>query len=193
MGIKALGINNPIPDLSSIRAEAHARQELRQVGVFSAVSSWYKNPYVQLLALAGKPNICLHTNIDKREVARLPLGLEKITYYGHLARPQFLQIMAGLDLNLYVTNTECSPMTALESWALGVPCIVGPAGDIYSQVNDRLGQLLVEPHVDSASAIADRVDLVMDHREEIIQLLRESVDKYNSTFSAQLSSMFKLL
>lgn len=84
-------------------------------------------------------------------------------------------------------------MTALESWALGVPCIVGPAGDVYSAVSERLGELLVEPKVDNPTAIAARIDLVLAHRDEIVSLLSQHRANYNALFRQKMDGLLQEL
>lgn len=172
LGINSWDMFNPIPDISSALGQAPCQSDKVQVGLFSAISSWYKNPHVQALALAGRDNVVLKTNLDQEQLTNLELGVRGVEFYPMLPRTEFLRLLDGLDVNLYVTNTECSPMSALESWALSVPCIVGPAGDVYSAVSPRLGKLLVEQRVDDPDAISRRLDLVLAHREEIVALLQ---------------------
>lgn len=193
IGIQAWDVFNPVPELSVATQRIQAEDGVIQIGLFSAISSWYKNPYVQLLAVAGRPNVVLNTNLYENDVRHLglTLGLKAIQHHHHMPRPNFLQLIAQQDLNLYVTNTECSPMTALESWALGVPCIVGPAGDVYSSVSPRLAELLVEPKVDNPTAIAARIELVLAHRDEITALLSQNREKYNALFRQKKSQLLQ--
>ncbi|MGO3713206.1 glycosyltransferase [Alcaligenes aquatilis] len=193
IGIRAWDIFNPVPDLPVSRQQSQGGDSTVQIGLFSAISSWYKNPYVQLLAVAGRPDVVLNTNLHEDDVRHMDLGIKAIRHYHHMPRPNFLQLIAQQDLNLYVTNTECSPMTALESWALGVPCIVGPAGDVYSAVSERLGELLVEPKVDNPTAIAARIDLVLAHRDEIVSLLSQHRANYNALFRQKMDGLLQEL
>lgn len=191
IGIQAWDVFNPIPDLGGAKRRAQLDDGVIQIGLFSAISSWYKNPYVQLLAVAGRPNVVLDTNLYEEDVRGLDLGLKSIRHHHHMPRPDFLQLIGQQDLNLYVTNTECSPMTALESWALGVPCIVGPAGDVYSVVSSRLAELLVEPKVDDPTAISARIDLVLAHRDEIKALLVRHREEYNALFRKKMDELLQ--
>lgn len=180
MGILSYGIRNPIPDLDKYKkTNGHEEGALWNIGVFSALSSWYKNPHVQVLALAGMSDVRLHTNLNEFEFDELGLALGEVKIYPHMLRARFLSVLSTLDANLYVTNTECSPMIALESWAINLPCIVGPAGDVYSSVCPKLGEYLVEPRVDHPGAISERLQLVRNNLSEIQSLLTESRPKYN--------------
>lgn len=189
IGIRAWDIFNPVPNLPVSRQRGLDGDSTVRIGLFSAISSWYKNPYVQLLAVAGRPDVILNTNLYEDDIIHLNLDVKAIQYHHHMPRPNFLRVIAQQDLNLYVTNTECSPMTALESWALGVPCIVGPAGDVYSAVSARLAELLVELKVDNPTAIAARIDLVLAHRDEIVALLGQHRDSYNVLFRRKMDGL----
>ncbi|WP_454007185.1 glycosyltransferase family 4 protein [Alcaligenes sp. Marseille-Q7550] len=191
IGIRAWDLFNPVPDLPVAGRSFRGSGESIQIGLFSAISSWYKNPHVQLLAVAGRPDVVLNTNLHEDDIRHVDLGVKAVRHYHHMPRPNFLQLIAQQDLNLYVTNTECSPMTALESWAMGVPCIVGPAGDVYSAVSPRLAELLVEPKVDDPTAIAARIDLVLAHRDEVRALLARYRDPYNLAFRQKLNQLLQ--
>lgn len=187
IGVKSFGLINPIPDIRrqfTLPATRRTDDGRAHIGVFSAVSSWYKNPFVQLLATMGEENWTLHTNVPRITFRNLDFKqLSRVQSYEPMPRPQFLALLASLDLNLYVTNTECSPMVVLESCSLGVPCIVGPAGDIFSGISDELAGFLVEPGVDNPYAIYTRMKRVLANRERIQALLVDFVPKYNAHWS----------
>lgn len=191
IGIRAWDLFNPVPDLPVRNQSSKQDDQTVNIGLFSAISSWYKNPYVQCLAVAGRPDVVLNTNLHEADISHMDLGIKAVRYYHHMPRPSFLQLLAQQDLILYVTNTECSPMTALESWALGVPCIVGPAGDVYSAVSPRLAELLVEPKVDNPTAIAARIDLVLANRNEIVALLAQHRHDYNVFFKKKMDGFLQ--
>ena len=190
LGIISYDIYNPLPNLVNNSRKKIISGTPLNVGLFSAISSWQKNPYVQLLALAGK-NVVLNTNIDKNIVAELNLKLSGTHFFNHMPRHDFIRLLEQQDINLYITNTECSPMTALESWALNIPCIVGPAGDIYSQVDKKLAHYLIEQHVDDPNAIADRFDLVVENMNEIIDMLKTKKEKYNILYNNKIEDLYK--
>lgn len=197
IGVKSFGLINPIPDIARPdRSATRVRGEADRVhiGVFSAVSSWYKNPFVQLLATLGEENWTLHTNVPRMTFRELDFRqLGQMECYEPMPRPQFLALLASLDLNLYVTNTECSPMVVLESCSLGVPCIVGPAGDIFSGISDELAHYLVEPCVDNPYAIYTRIKRVLDNRDHVRSLLADFVPKYNEHWQSMLHRFYEAL
>lgn len=183
MGIPAWSIFNPVPHIDDDRPSRELDARAIRVGIFSAISSWYKNPFPQLLSLAGRQDIQLTTNLDKTDVAAALPGLAGIEFIHHMSRLDFLAILGRQNLNLYVTNTECSPMIALESWACLVPCIVGPAGDVYSAVCPILGEWLVEKRVDDADAISRRIDHIMKNYDLVVGLLKLNRSKQREQFA----------
>lgn len=193
LGIRGWDLFNPIPQISSSRGGHQENTDSVSIGLFSAISSWYKNPYVQALAVAGRKNVVLKTNLDQAQLSTLNLGVQSIDFYPTLPRTDFLHLLDGLDVNLYVTNTECSPMSALESWALSVPCIVGPAGDVYSAVSSRLAELLVEPRVDDPEAISRRLDAVLASRHEIVELLEAHRGDYMRIYAEKRAQLIAAL
>ena len=78
-----------------------------------------------------------------------------------------------MDLNLYVTLSECSPMTPLESISLGVPCIVGPTTTFFDD-SPLLRSTLVVPSPEDVGSIKATVDAALRNydavAEEIIRL-----------------------
>lgn len=173
MGIKAWYINNPVPYINDSAGYNELNKDQVKVGIFSAISSWYKNPFPQILSVASKENFILTTNMNESDVKPLLSKKMNVQYVHHMARQDFLNILKKQNINLYVTNTECSPMIALESWACLVPCIVGPAGDVYSQVDEELASWLVEDRVDDADAISKRIDRVLNNYDRIVSLLEK--------------------
>ena len=193
MGIRSFYLMNPVPIIDDTREPRKLINPLVNVGLFSSISSWAKNPFPQLLSIAGFENISLTTNIAKVDVDLALPNNHNVKYIHHMDRQDFISVLKKQDINLYVTNTECSPMIALESWACLIPCIVGPAGDVYTMINEKLGTYLVEKNVDSPAAIAERIRIVIENYDEIVDLLnfsrpvqRESFNQMKHAMLAQL-------
>jgi len=172
MGINAFCLTNPVPVIDDTRLPVGLSKTNIKIGLFSSISSWYKNPFPQLVSVAGFNSVELTTNLAKSDVALALPNAERVKYVHHMSRQDFISVLKRQDINLYVTNTECSPMIALESWACLVPCIVGPAGDVYSVISEELGAYLVEKNVDNPAAIARRIEKVIENYDEIVRLMQ---------------------
>ena len=119
------------------------------------------------------------TNFDYDKIPCHVFGqIKAIKLPGILPHNELLNNIAKTDITLYVTHSECSPMIALESLALGVPCIVGPASGVYS-ISPYLEKMLTVNRVDCSSAIAQRINDVINNMSEIKAALPGFVKEYN--------------
>lgn len=90
--------------------------------------SWYKNPFPQLLAIGSLKGCELVTNLHLENNMKWITSNIKLTALSeNLNNKRFIELLSRLHVVCYVTNTECSPMIALESASVGTPCVVGPA------------------------------------------------------------------
>ena len=85
--------------------------------------------------------------------------------------------MASNDVNLYVTFTECSPMIPLESFELGVPCVIGNNTDFFK--NSKLNDMLVVKEEDSIDEIYEKINIAIENKEEIMSLYKEWKAEYS--------------
>jgi len=85
--------------------------------------------------------------------------------------------MSNTDLTLYITNTECSPMIALESLGLGIPCLVGPSSGLYDEDN-YLKDMLTVTRVDCPFTIHN---CILEAMGNIKSRLPGFIKKYNQT------------
>lgn len=93
--------------------------------------------------------------------------------------------LATTHLNLYVTLNECAPMLPLESFAAGVPCIVGP-NTPYFEGHPYLQSRLVVSVPDDAYAIAQKIQLALAERDQIISEYREYAVEHNAESARSL-------
>jgi len=153
------------------------------IGIWSAYAIWVKNLYPQFVALSFlERGFECHTNFDIAAAASAKFvfaPLEIKSYPSKLSHEEVARAMSKTDITLYVTNTECSPMIALESLALGIPCIVGPSSGLYDD-NSYLKEMLVVNEVDSPKAIADAITRVRKNLVKIQAKIPAFVEGYNS-------------
>ena len=82
------------------------------VGVFAA-PFWRKNVVTQLLSLSLLDEAVGHV-LEKPSVGYLD-DLD-IVEHGELPWPEFMALQGSVDVNLYVTLTECHPLSPVESY-----------------------------------------------------------------------------
>ena len=91
------------------------------VGVF-AESYWRKNVVTQLGAVALIPAA---TRARDERARGAPTGpTTRRARHAPVGPGSYVQ--GSVDLNLYVTLSECHPLTPLECYAAGVPCLISP-------------------------------------------------------------------
>ena len=72
------------------------------------------------------------------------------------------------DINIYPTFTENAPMFPLESFEMGVPCLLGNNNDYF--VGTKLGEYVILDREDDAEYIKDKIMEVLEHKEEVMNL-----------------------
>lgn len=191
MGVDAWHVMNFISD-----GEINEKRQITsrvKVGLFAAAFSWFKNPYPQIVSLFGMDDVELHSNLGKESLpAWVGEHANIVEVPKKMPHQAFKDYLKGLDLVLYVTNTECSPLIALESLSVGVPCIVGPAGNIYKG-NAFLESLLVEPEVDNPEAIRERVLSVIEHFDEVQEAIPGFIEEYNLEATGKQDQLYSVL
>ncbi|MGS5509469.1 glycosyltransferase [Escherichia coli] len=193
-GIRAFSVSNyAVSGTSFSKKLAVPDSGNFRVGLFAAMFSWYKNPFPQLLAIGSLKGCELVTNLHLENNMKWITSNIKLTALSeNLNNKRFIELLSRLHVVCYVTNTECSPMIALESASVGTPCVVGPAGNIYKGFPE-LELYLVEKEVDNPTAIRNRLQLVRDNYAEVKVLLNAFVLEYNSRLELIKEKMYKEL
>jgi len=119
-----------------------------------------------------------------------PLYLEyckaKIVVHGAASRPQLLDLISQMDMTMYVSLTEASPMTVLDSVRLGVPCLTSHGHALYNDEPEIFRHLIVS-EFNNPAAIRDQIQHIRSNYADIVVLLRDLVNRYaiRSTQSLQ--------
>jgi hypothetical protein len=133
------------------------------IGVFSE-PFWRKNVVTQLGAaaiLGGTAHV----------LARPPVGYltpMRIVEHGELPWPQFVALQGSVDLNLYVTLSECHPMSPMESYLAGVPCLMSRTSEVFAD-DKELWELTTVAEADNPASIARVARRLLDHRPEAVE------------------------
>lgn len=146
------------------------------VGIWLSGSSDYRKlPHASLLALAQSRSHPLKASglnyVARRLIDTLKLPVRKV-WVNPIPRAQLYREMADTAATLYVTLSECSPMLPLESFALGVPCLVGPSSHLFRDDPWLAPRLVVEDPLNSA-LIARKLDRVIAERNSVVAHYRD--------------------
>jgi len=89
---------------------------------------WRKGLYTNLLAALRVPAVRKIHSVNAPTHLELLEDLSRVQVTGFLDRPALYRLMAQVDMVMNVSLAECQPMTQLEAFALGRPCLTGPLG-----------------------------------------------------------------
>ncbi|MEL6767220.1 MAG: hypothetical protein AAFP17_08570, partial [Pseudomonadota bacterium] len=190
LDVDAVHIPNivPLPARTEGAAPAGRRQwgagEGPLLGVWLSGSSPYrKTPLAVLAATTMIPGARLRAaGLDetaRRFVSDAQVPFERL-WSRPLPREMLHRQMRDTDLTLYVTLSECSPMVPLESFALGVPCLIGPASDLFRD-HEALREKIVVERPLAPAAIAEKAIAAIAARDEILA----DYGEYHAALSAR--------
>lgn len=134
------------------------------IGVF-AEPFWRKNVVTQLGAVALLDGATGHVMIEP-DVSYL--RVLPVVAHGSLPWQEFIRVQSGVDLNLYVTLSECQPLTPLESYGAEVPCLMSRTSALFR--DDRtLWDLTSVGEADNPRAIAVAAERLLSYRDEAVR------------------------
>jgi hypothetical protein len=133
------------------------------VGVF-AEPLWRKNVVSQLMAVATIEGARAHV---MRRPAPIYLDRLDITEHGELPWERFIALQSSVDLNLYVTLSECHPSTPQESYLAGVPCLVSRVSSVFRD-DPVLWKLTSVDEADNPASIATGARRLLEAKEEAV-------------------------
>ena len=150
-----------------------------KVGLYVSGDRWVKNIYNQVSAVSLIENAVLDCLPLSPKIVELAQNFKLKTTGRHqnVSREEMFKRIAGNDINLYVTFTECSPLIPLESLELGVPCITGDNHHYFD--GTELEKYLVISKEDNIMAIYDKINYVLENKEHILELYKDWKTKYD--------------
>ena len=160
MGYRAHPLTNRLPHLPTVIPDDFGSGE--HVGVF-LYPYWRKNVTTQIAA-ALMLGATAHV-MRRPAVEYLPH--DRIVEHGELPRERFLSALAGVDLNLHVTLSECHPMIPMESYLLGVPCLMSRTSSLFTDDPELLALTSVV-ELDDPQRIAASARTLDEARQEAV-------------------------
>jgi hypothetical protein len=173
LGHDAAYVPNRAPNVPPLPARAVSGDRIN-IGAF-AEPFWRKNLVTQLAALALIPGARGH--VLALPAIRYLEGLE-VVEHGVLPWEEFISVQASMDLNLYVTLSECHPLTPVESYLSGVPCLISPTSVLFADDPD-LFELTATHEVDNPAAIAAAALRLHEHRADAVQAAQRWIQRWD--------------
>ena len=144
-----------------------------KIGIYNADSRELKNIYTALSAIKLVENSVADVvpiNEGAKKFAEI-LGLDTDSLNNYISNKELMERIRENDINIYPTFTENAPMFPLESFEMGVPCLVGNTNDYF--VNTELGKYIILEKEDDAIYIRDKIMHVLENRNKIMELYIE--------------------
>lgn len=156
-----------------------------RVGIYAAkCDDWRKNMFAQIAAVSLIPNACVDIVPKSKEAEMFAkkIGLEITGIDTAISREKLQIRMSKNDINLYVTFSECAPMLPIESFELGVPCILGNNNHYFR--NTDLEEYLVVKNEENPESIAKQIEKCLNNKNEIVEMYKKWKNN-NNKFSKQ--------
>lgn len=147
--------------------------EKMKIGIYNADSRELKNIYTALSSMKLVKNAIADVvpiNEGARKFTEI-IGLETTSLDHYISNEELMERIQKNDINIYPTFTENAPMFPLESFEMGVPCLLGNNNDYF--VGTELGKYVILEKEDDAFYIKEKIEQALKHREEIMNLYVE--------------------
>ena len=175
VGFKCYYLQNNVHLENSKKEEIEKNKEnrKRKIGIYNADSRELKNIYTSLSAIKLVPNSIADVvpiNEDAKKFTEI-LELETTSVDDYIKTEELLERIRENEVNIYPTFTENAPMFPLESFEMGVPCLLGNNNDYF--VGTKLGEYVILTKEDDPEYLKERIINCIENKEEIMRLYKE--------------------
>lgn len=169
VGFKSYYLQNNVHK-EKVEKITKSQSEKTRIGIYNADTRELKNIYTALSAMKLVPNSIADVVPINEGAKRFTeiLELETTCINDYIPNEELMKRIQKNDINIYPTFTENAPMFPLESFEMGVPCLLGNNNDYF--VGTQLGNYVILEREDDASYIKDKIIEVLEHKEEVMEL-----------------------
>lgn len=150
------------------------------VGVFAS-PFWRKNVVTQIAAVSLLDDATAHV-MERPDVGYLETM--PIVEHGELPWDRFVALQGSVDLNLYVTLSECHPLSPIESYLSGVPCLISRTSALFRDDPD-LWDVVSVSQADDPVAIAEGARRLIDAGGAIVEAARAWIRRADAGAAAR--------
>lgn len=147
-------------------------------------NGWVKNFFNQAVAVSLIDNAILHVQ-DKSFLKFINC---EVIEHGHLDHSDYMHLLNKMDIMMHVSFSECSPMSPIEAFSKGIPCLV-QEGTNFFENNDKLAKYLYVQKIDDPYSLRDKIKLIINNYEEISLMCIEFA-KYQNNISRKRYNAF---
>ena len=191
VGFKSYYLQNNV-HLENIERIKKVSSDKRKIGIYNADTRELKNIYTSLSAIKLVPNAVADVvpiNESAKKFTEM-LQLETTSIDDYIPTEELLKRIQQNEVNIYPTFTENAPMFPLESFEMGVPCLIGNNNDYF--VGTKLGEYVILTKEDDAEYLKDRIVNCIEHKDEIMKLYREWKKDFDTKCNNWVNEFVKL-
>lgn len=175
VGFKCYYLQNNVHLKNNKKEETSKEKEnkKRKIGIYNADSRELKNIYTSLSSIKLVPNSVADVvpiNEGAKKFTEI-LELETTSVDDYIPTEELLERIRQNEVNIYPTFTENAPMFPLESFEMGVPCLLGNNNDYFE--GTKLGEYVILTKEDDPEYIKERIVNCIENKEEIMKLYKE--------------------
>ena len=177
-GFKSFYLQNNVYKENNGKMAKNDNEKIK-IGIYNADSRELKNIYTALSAMKLVPNAMadiVPINEGAKKFLEI-LKLDATSIHDYIPNEELMKRIQKNDINIYPTFTENAPMFPLESFEMGVPCLLGNNNDYF--VGTKLGEYIILEREDDASYIKDKIITALKNKEEIMKLYQEWKKDFN--------------
>lgn len=172
--------------------QANHKNKKTKIGIYNADTRELKNIYTALSSMKLIPNSIADVvpiNEGAKKFTEI-LGLETTSMNDYIPNEELMKRIQKNDINIYPTFTENAPMFPLESFEMGVPCLLGNNNDYF--VGTKLGEYVILEREDDAQYIKNKILEVLEHKQEIMELYQEWKKEFDKKCNKLVEEFVKI-
>ena len=118
------------------------------------------------------------------------LKLKTTSVDNYIPTEELLKRIQQNDINIYPTFTENAPMFPLESFEMGVPCLLGNNNDYFC--GTKLGDYVILTKEDDPLYIKEKIIECIDNKDEIMDLYKQWKKEFNKKCNKLVNEFVKI-
>ena len=175
VGFKCYYLQNNVhlDNIEKEEIDKNKESKRRKIGIYNADSRELKNIYTSLSAIKLVPNSIADVvpiNKGAKKFTEI-LNLETTSIDDYISTEELLKRIKQNEVNIYPTFTENAPMFPLESFEMGVPCLLGNNNDYFT--GTKLGEYVILTKEDDPEYIKERIINCIENKDEIMRLYKQ--------------------
>lgn len=157
-----------------------------KVGIYNMHSRELKNVYTQILATTLFKDSIVDIVPASKDIIKYveELGINYTKVDEFIPTDKLMKRLLANDINIYATFTECSPMLPIESFEMGVPCLIGNNNDYFE--GSKLREYVTIKAEDNPEEIYKQMKICLENKKEVMKLYKEWKESFNKEIKVKI-------